>query len=230
MARLWLQASDTIDPSGPHTQAAVEIASWILYKLTAEKYAGTETTTDCYNRDSYIDMRFKPQLINGQMYNIPAETTSGFRNLRLRQSPVLSVIKVEINGQVWDSSNYTLRNNAYLVKKSAVPWIMDSVTDVCVTYRHGTPPPRAGKYAAIRLANELILGAMGSAECALPERVSTVSRQGISMTFIDPQDFISEGRTGLYEVDLFIKAANPDKARKKPRVYSPNRPKGERIN
>ncbi len=51
--------------------------------------------------------------------------------------------------------------------------------------------------------------------CALPQRVTSVSRQGVSFTILDQQDFIQELRTGLYAVDLFLKTVNPDGARRK---------------
>lgn len=53
MSILWIKPEDTIDPTGPYTQSAVEMACFILYKLTAEKYTGVNTTTEEYNLDSY---------------------------------------------------------------------------------------------------------------------------------------------------------------------------------
>jgi hypothetical protein len=36
-------------------------------------------------------------------------------------------------------------------------------------------------------------------------------------------------RTGIYMVDLFLKSTNPDKARAKARVFSPDVPRGRRY-
>jgi hypothetical protein len=47
---------------------------------------------------------------------------------------------------------------------------------------------------------------------------------------LDSQDFIEEMRTGLYAVDLFLKTVNPDKARAKSRVFSPDIPRARRTN
>jgi hypothetical protein len=69
----------------------------------------------------------------------------------------------------------------------------------------------------------------GDEDCALPQRVTSISRQGVSYTLLDSQDFIDDVRTGLYAVDLFLKTVNPDKARAKSRVFSPDVPRARRY-
>ena len=71
------------------------------------------------------------------------------------------------------------------------------------------------------LANELLLADSNSPDCRIPERVQSVSRQGVSWTMIDPQDFLDKGRTGIYEVDMLIRAVNPSGAKRRVRVFSP---------
>lgn len=229
MTGLWIGAAETIAPTGPYTQSAVETASFILFKLSGEKYTGTLTSTEAYNSNNYAVNVTEPVVVGGKMYNLPTGS-EGFRNLRLRHTPIISVLSVEHFGRVLDPSEYTLRNNAYLVRENSVPWVLDPVNDLTVTYRHGTPPPAAGRRAALRLANEFILADMGSGACALPERISSVNRQGVSYTIMDPQEFISNGKVGIYEIDLFLAAVNPNRAKKKPRIFSVDRPRGERIN
>lgn len=227
---LWISVDDTFDPTSPYADSAVRTASFILFKLSGEKYSGTKTSTDSYNLSNYSGITsVQPAMVRGEMYNI-STLSEGFRNLNLRSKPVLSVQSVEFLGRVLDPTEYTLRNNAYLVRENSMPWILDDVQDLTVTYTHGTPPPSAGKRAAIRLANELILSDMGSGQCALPERITSVSRQGISYTMMDPQDFIDKGKVGVYEIDLFLAAVNPHKAKKRPKVFSVDKPRGERIN
>jgi hypothetical protein len=238
MAQLWLSKADTFDPTGPHTQAAIDTASFILYKLTGEKYPGVQTSTDAYSSqsiDQLIQLQTQihiqghmPIVSAGNIFNMPI-AAAGVRNLRLRSSPVHSVISVIRDGELVDPESYTLRNNAYLVQTNGAPWLF-GVTDTLITYVHGTPVPRAGKSCAIRLANELIHAAKDDGLCTLPERVQSVTRQGLSFAVLDPQDFIQHGKVGIPQIDYFIQAANPGKARKKARVYSVDRPRGERIN
>lgn len=229
MAKLWLTAEDTIEPTGLYTDDAIHTASFVLYKLTGEKYPGISTSTDVISSTQINDMTTRPALIGGRMYNLPGNSYSGQRELDLRQKPVHTVHSVEINGQILDPSEYTLRNNAYIVRRAPNVWILGPSDELTVTYTHGARPPRAGKNAAIRFANELILWYNGDPACALPERITSVSRQGVSYTILDPQDFIAQGKTGINAVDSFIAAANPDRQRKKPAIFRPGT-RVERIN
>lgn len=229
MATLWISAADTIDPTGPYTESAVQFASFILYKLSGEKYNGIQTVTEVYTSDTTASTLTSPHLISGSMYNLP-RLADGQRNLRLNHTPVRAISSVSYMGQTLDPSEYSLRNNSYLVRKNSLPWVMDSVNELEITYSYGTPPPAAGKRAAIRLANEVILSDMGSAACALPERISSVSRQGVSYTIMDPQEFISNGKVGIYEIDLFLASVNPTKAKKRPKVFLSSGTRAERIN
>jgi hypothetical protein len=56
-----------------------------------------------------------------------------------------------------------------------------------------------------------------------------VTRQGVSFQMFDPQMFINQGRTGIYEVDVFIASVNPGRASKRARVFSPDQPRGYRL-
>jgi hypothetical protein len=228
MATLWISAADTIDPTGPYTDSAVHFASEVLYKLSGEKYTGIQSVTEVYTSQAAMS-NYSPSVIGGQMYNLP-KLSEGQRNLRLRNTPVRTVSSVIHLGRELDPSEFSLRNNSYLVRQNALPWVLDPVHELSVSYTYGTPPPAAGKRAAIRLANELILSDRGSAACALPERISNVSRQGVSYTMLDPQEFISNGKVGIYEIDLFLAAVNPSKAKKRPKVFLPGATRAERVN
>jgi hypothetical protein len=229
MGTLWISAADTIDPTGPYTESAVNFASTILFKLSGEKYTGIQTVTEVYTSQAAMSNVTSPSLVSGQMYNLP-KFAEGQRNLRLYNTPVRSVASVTHLGRVLDPSEFSLRNNSYLVRQNALPWVLDPVNELSVTYSYGTPPPAAGKRAAIRLANELILSDKGSAACALPERISSVARQGVSYTIMDPQEFIANGKVGIYEIDLFLAAVNPTKAKKRPKVFLPGAVRAERVN
>lgn len=229
MATLWISASDTIDPTGPYTDSAVQTASFILYKLSAEKYNGIQTVTEVYTTDAVLPNMSTPYLVSGEVYNLP-RNTEGHRNLRLQHTPVRSVSSVKYLGRELSPTEYSLRNNSYLVRTHALPWVLNPLQELSVTYSYGTPPPAAGKRAAIRLANEFILADKGSAQCSLPERIQSVSRQGVSYTIMDPQDFISNGKVGIYEIDLFLASVNPVKAKKRPKVFLPGSARAERVN
>lgn len=229
MAKLWLTAEDTIEPTGIYTEEAIHTASFVLYKLTGEKYPGISTSTDVISSSQISDIRTKPALIGGRMHNIPSNSYAGQRELDLRQKPVHAVHQVEINGIIMDPSEYSLRNNAYIVRRAPNLWMLGPMDELTVTYTHGARPPRAGKAAAQRLANEIILWYNADPACALPERITSVARQGVSYTIVTPQDFLEMGKTGINAVDTFIAAVNPDRQRKKPAIFRPGT-RTERIN
>lgn len=236
----WISVQDTIDPDHPYAPIAVEIASNILYQLSGEKFQGIHTVTEYYTKDGSANLTYQPALIDGQMYNLPVSSLTrrsrvsgqslGDRNLYLRHNPIKSVESVSINGVVLDPSTYSFRNRKYLVRNGHERWIFDSNTEVVVSYTYGTPPPPAGVAAATRFANELIWAESGDDQCSLPATVTSVDRKGISITVTDPQQFLDQGKVGIYEVDLFIKAYNPKGSLKKTRLVVAGRPRSERIN
>jgi hypothetical protein len=83
--------------------------------------------------------------------------------------------------------------------------------------------------AARRVAQEFVKLWEGDTDCALPQRVTSVTRQGVTYTVLDSQDFLEEMRLGIYEVDLFLKTNNPNRAQKRSKVFSPDIPKARRY-
>lgn len=100
---------------------------------------------------------------------------------------------------------------------------------VYVTYTYGKQPPPLILRAIEVLATEIQKSIDGDTSCALPKRVTSITRQGVSMTILDPQKFFDEGRTGIYEVDLAIVTYNPTRAKARARVFSPAHPPRRRA-
>lgn len=136
--------------------------------------------------------------------------------------PVKSVASVTIDGA---AVAYTRRNNHELLLTLPTGYgstdICQQTRQVVVTYTYGldTLPIEVTRAIAV-LADELLAAANGDA-CRIPERVTSVTRQGVSWTMIDPGDFLDKGRTGIYEIDLLIGVVNPGRARRRVRVFSP---------
>lgn len=89
---------------------------------------------------------------------------------------------------------------------------------VRVSYIYGCRPPLDVQKAIDQFANELDLA--GSASCQLPQRVQSLSREGISWTILDPQQFLEGGKLGLYYPDLIISSYG-GRVRARARVWSP---------
>lgn len=151
--------------------------------------------------------------------------------------PVVAIGEVLVDGVALDPSLYRVDDHRYLVRLpdpdgSNPGWPCCSRIDLPVTepdtwqvtYTYGVEPPSAGVHAAARLACELALACSPEtiSRCRLPRRVREIVRQGVSMTLIDPFDFFEERRTGLYEVDLFLAAYNPNGRMRRGGVLSPD--------
>ena len=240
MPALWVVPEELEEGSGsPYAYEACKAASYILWAFSGRKYHGTRTVTERYEcpcRSSDLpSFNVYPRLdgagvVRNELLSDRASCgCSGVINgrhmrLRLRGAPVRHVSRVTSNGVDLDSSEYKIINGSTLQ-------LSGTNADVCgieITYTYGVNIPTSGQRSARLLAKELVKGWSGE-DCMLPDRVTNVTREGISFTIMDKQDFLDEGRTGIYEVDLFLRATNPDKARKPARIFSPDKPKAIRV-
>lgn len=217
------------------------VASELLYWLSGSQYTGggcTETVTlrsrppafgtgawpysptwgecSCWSLSSWSDGRLippSPGLWSGRHYS-PS-------SLKLPRGDVTAVSAVTFNGAPFAA--WRLTGAGWLERTDGRGWnVCNDVTEI--TYDWGLAPPESGKLAAVTLAVEFALAFNNDSSCQLPQRVQTVTRQGITIGVLDPQEFLDEGRTGIYLVDLFLTAANPNKLRRRARVWSPDLP------
>jgi hypothetical protein len=245
---LWANVEDLGDyAESDFAYDAVKTASYILWALSGRKYSGITTVTeryvsqfDPYFRTAGSGYKYLPTLIEGNVQNLPVgrdlrvygndylgDGTSSRSRVRLRGRKVITIHTVRDNsGNIVDPNKYYLADHSTLYGTPGANW---TATNVEVTYSYGTPPPSAGRAAARLLARELVKLYEGDDTCALPQRVTSVSRQGINYSILDDQDFLDNMRVGIYAVDLFLKSVNPDKARARARVFSPDVPRARRI-
>ena len=242
MVSPWIAVEDLEDPTSPFAAQAIESASYILWVLSARKYSGARTVTELYCQMGLDEigvefpnravrargMQVWPVMQNGSITNMVGGrcSTCGCPHLlKLRGSPVLSIDAMSIGGRALTADEVSIFDYSYVSVGKNRCW--GSCEDVEVTYTFGTEPPTLGRRAAKELADQFVLAATGSDDCALPQRVTSVSRQGMSWTLLDPQDFLDKGLTGLYTVDLFLRTVNPTHALLKPRVFSPDVPRAK---
>lgn len=88
-----------------------------------------------------------------------------------------------------------------------------------ITYGFGKPPPEGGRIAANVLACQIALNRCGGDNCVLPQRLKQITREGVSMAFADPLDFLNRGEVGLYEVDLWLNSVNPKRIMRRAAVF-----------
>jgi len=164
------------------------------------------------------------RLVNGWLYPPEPGAWSNHYSpmaVQLPRSPVATVTAVLQNGLPF--TDFRLTRSGWLERTDGGSWsVCNDSTEVSYTF--GEPPPESGVQATIELAYQLMLSMRNDARCQLPRRVQSVTRQGVSMTILDPQEFLSDGRTGLYAVDLFLAAVNPESRAQRAYVFSPDLP------
>ena len=143
--------------------------------------------------------------------------------------PVCSIEQIKIDGMVVDPSTYRVDDFHKLVRLGSDEWpkcndFTKADTEVgtwSITLTHGRPVPALAILGANEMACEIIKNCIGK-PCKLPQRVSSVTRQGISVSFLDDMQFLDKGLTGLYYVDLAARTYNPQRLARRPMAYSPD--------
>jgi len=143
---------------------------------------------------------------------------------------VSDVTQVKVDGAVLPTTAYRLDDNQFLVRTDGSHWprCNDLTKDDTqagtwsVTADYGITVPDSARFAMGEMTCQ-ILKALTGEDCQLPQNVTRLVRQGVTVDFPPIQALLKEGRTGLYLVDLFLTATNPNQLDSRPRVYSPDR-------
>lgn len=212
-------ACDSAEFEGTNLADSLEIASHLLFNLTAHKYPGLcEDTVRPYNCHCLFTVC----------------SCTGLSEIALRGAPIVAVTEVKVDGAVLDPSLYRVDEHSKLVRLRdagdiRASWpssqrldLPDTEEDTfSVTYTYGRTPPRAGVLAAAELACEIAKSRKPGETCRLSPRVRSVSRQGVSVEVPDYTAF-EKGLTGLPNVDMWIRSENPSLSRHRSIVVSPD--------
>jgi hypothetical protein len=232
---LWVTVRD-LGPdweTSDYAQEAVKSASYLMWALSGRKFTGVHSVTERYVRFApLINTRLiqEAAILNSRVnkaLSVIEPWVSAETRIRLRGQPVQNVVTVRnVSGEIVNPDSY------YMVDHSTLQFSDGALivpADIEISYTYGAEPPTMGKMAARRVAIEFIKLWTGNEDCALPQRLTNVTRQGVTFTVMDSQDFLEEMRLGIYEVDLFLKTINPNKAQKRSKVFSPDIPKARRY-
>jgi len=141
--------------------------------------------------------------------------------------PIYDVVSVVVDGAVLrKDTDYRLDNNRLLVRLGG-EWPQCNDLNLpptepgtwAVTVQMGQPVPTLGRAAVGELALEFMKLLLCDDGCMLPKPVQSLSRQGVNITFLDPNEVFQNGRTGLYLSDTFIQTYNPGGMRSRAKVY-----------
>ena len=141
-------------------------------------------------------------------------------SIRLCHPDVVSVQMVAVDEMPFAAWRL---DGAWLSRTDGCGWsVCRDLTAVYYTY--GVDPPKAGRLACVELAVELGRSASDDPDqpCRLPQRVQSVTRQGITFETIDDFEFLDQGLTGIYSIDIWLKAINPFGRKAQATVWSPD--------
>lgn len=213
---------DRLSGASPEDQVRfVTAAAEILYALSGRQF-GLVCGEWIREEDGPCHQSCVSGLVTGGWY--PARTADGgWTNCGCAceckihlPGPVHSISGVKLNGVVVDASEYWVNNRSELVLASG-GCVVDSVQ-----YCRGTPLPTSGGVALGEFACEIAKACLNDDTCCLNSRVTSITRQGVTMNMIDPLEFIEKGRTGLYIVDAWLQAVNPKSRVRRAGIYSPD--------
>src|SRR5439155_25128670 len=106
---------------------------------------------------------------------------------------VTAIVDVTIDGVVLNPSAYRVDNGRLLVRQDGGLWPLCNDLSKppgqhgtwTVTALYGKPVPSSGRIALGELVCELIKACTDDPSCRLPERLQTLTRQGVTQNFLD---------------------------------------------
>lgn len=240
----------------------ITVASEALYRYAGRQWPGrcSDTIRPCSPAEAH-DYQVVDALGHWRTSSIcgcGAAQSCGcghWQAIRLTAGPVADVQLVKVDGVTLRGPSeanpqYRIDNHGYLVRLPDTDgtnpgWpccqnleLADTEDETfVVTYRYGSRPPEMGVRAAAALACQLAQAAepekFHNAEgCAVPQRVTTIVRQGLTMQIAEPLTDWLAGKTGIMQIDVFLQAVNPQQIIRPARIVSPDTggPYGDRVN
>jgi hypothetical protein len=233
--------------SGDQQALALRLAAFTLYSLTGRQFGTVTATLRPCNAPGLppLYQTYPVNLLNpwgtdeGSSY-YPLYISNGvWHNAGCRginccgatcevELPrTVSVTSVTVDGATVDPSAYRVDNGRWLVRTDGACWPqcqdLDKNLGVANTWSvvgvFGRPVPAEALDAASLLACE-IGKAIAGQPCRLPQRMQSLTRQGVSVQFPGVNTYLDRGLTGLNEVDQLVVQFNPGRLAQSPQVFS----------
>ena len=234
------------EASTEEQDAAIRAATEILFEIADRLYPGEcgpvtvrpcSQSCSCWGAWSYgLDYTWDPTrsrwACNGKVCGC-----SPTSDVVLAGVPIREITEVLIDGVPLDADEYALMEPNALVRMrdTTAPnarnvWPGCQIMDLpeteegtfAISYTYGADPPQAGRSAAAALACE-IWRACNGADCALPEGVTRIVRQGVTTELAAlTATELKMGRTGVASIDSFIAIFAGQSGGMRSSVWSPD--------
>lgn len=208
-----------------------EMASSVLWNWTGQAFGLCEVTVrpcppnpaPARNRDFVVGRvgnsrsPWAPILLDGRWYNLGCGGCAGncggcSRGGLKLPGTVNSITSVQIGETVLDEADYRVGADGFLYLNSGKRWPRKNDLSYelgnpgtwGVTYTRGIPVPVGGQLATGILAEELAKAFCNDGSCRLPQRIQTITRQGVTASFMDSFDALDKGRTGIWAIDAWV--------------------------
>jgi hypothetical protein len=175
----------------------------------------------------------QPALVGGVWLNLvcgacPGECACSFLSEVLLPAPVHHLVEVRLDGSPVATGAYRLDDARKLVRTDGGVWpwcndiaAPDDSTPGTWSVRavYGREVPALAQLAAGELACQW-LRAMNGEDCRLPANLTSLARQGVTVTMPDPATLVESNQLGLYWTDLFLRTYNPHGLARRARAYN----------
>lgn len=216
-----------------------------LWRATGKMFGLCETTFRPCRRNcdgsvglglgAWISAPWLPVRFNNEWINLRCGSCVGECGCstisEIRLPDVHAVTGIRINGvNLEPSGTVAVYNRNRIVRIDGDEWPacqnlaqVDGEGSWSVTVQQGLPVPPGGAIVAGLLACEFAKACTGSDGCRLPERIQTITRNGVTIGFQDSFDQLTSLTTGIFEIDAFIHSARSARFGR-PSVRSVDRP------
>lgn len=216
----WAQVSDLDCSAAAGAADWLAFATDVLFELSGRQFTGScsHTVRPTVASQCHVGPVGWEVLPGGRAWS------DAYYAVDLGLFPVRNVSEVRIDGLVLSIGSYRVDQRQFLVRTDGQPWpnVQERMKANAesgtweVSLAVGEDPPAGGVLAVKELACELVAAAAGDEDCRIPQRVTQVTRQGVTYLMTDLMEFLAEGRSGLYTVDLFLATVNPGGNRDRP--------------
>jgi hypothetical protein len=186
------------------------VASEVLYGLTGRRFAGL--------RERAVELYAPPTCGDDPCHRCAP------RAVRLPNRPVVELLAVRTaGGDPLPAADYRIARGGYLEPRPGSRARMPSCSvPLRLRYRHGRDAGDSGRAHAIQLADALGRARLDPDTSPLPSTVTSIVRQGITVTQQTASQLVDLGQTGLAPVDLWVATVNPHRSRRPSRSWSPD--------